>query len=470
MSPEPHAGPRRFVFITPVWGDAYTDRFVKLSLPSQLSGGNLGAVPSDAAAYLIYTRRKHARAIARSAAYRRLKDLVPTSIRLLDDLPEPGVGGDHHALMTAAYTRGIASAGGDDACVFLTPDLLASDGSFHNLVRLARAGKRVVLVLGIRMTAVGATTCVARHAVGGSAVAAIPPRALVRACLDNLHPISTGHVVARGRVLAPQHFYWRVGDHGLLARGFHIHPLMVWPRNPTAAIRNTLDDEYIADACPDRSEWHTVTDSDEICVTEFSEARHKLDMLAAQPFSDEKVLRFMANDTTPSHRLHVLKRICFHTGGLDAPAWDETAARSDRLVDGYIAAFQEAFPDGPEVTPDGVVAIRNRLAAVLGRQKTDGGGESVPLRRLLLLGCAAPFWVVYRLVHHKLYRYLDRLNSEAIELRNLIMETREWLDTARRDLDLLRAEVAALPGKPVEPPAMPRRRSKQKDADVRRPR
>src|SRR5205814_806955 len=122
--------------------------------------------------------------------------------------------------------------------------------------------------------------------------APIPPRALVRSCMDSPHPITSGHIVTRDKVLAAQHFYWRVGDHGLLVRGFHIHPILVWPREADAAIRNTLDDEYVSRACPNRMDWHTVTDSDEMCVIEFSDRNHKLGMLKPQAMTDREIVKF----------------------------------------------------------------------------------------------------------------------------------------------------------------------------------
>src|SRR5262249_43727109 len=166
---------------------------------------------------------EHIADIRRTPAFRRLRDIVPVSLLSLDDLPDPELDGNPHPLQTAAYTRGIGYADrGNTAFVFLTPDILLGDGSIENMVRLADAGRRVVLVAGVRMSTDGAVACIARHRQGSQPEVALPPRGLVQACLEYLHPISTGHVVTPAGVRGSQHLYWRVGDHGLLVRGFHL--------------------------------------------------------------------------------------------------------------------------------------------------------------------------------------------------------------------------------------------------------
>lgn len=393
-------GPDQYLFITPVWGEAYVERFVKVCLPSQLSAGNLGAIPSEKGRFLIYTLREHARTITRSPAFRLLKSMMPVAVKSLDDLPDPRLSKNPHELQTAAYMRGIrAGEGKETAFVFLTPDILVGDGTYRNMMRLAEDGKRIHLVAGIRMLTEGAVSCVAQHWREGRPDVAIPSRDLVRACLDNLHPISVAHIVNDGKVLAPQHLYWRVADHGLLARGFHLHPLFVWPRSSDAVIRNTLDDEYVSRACPDRSDWHTVTDSDEICVIEFSDRQHKSGMIAAEPLTDRTWENFLRHGTTEDHRNHVLHRIMFHAQNVAIDEWGPAAAASDELVGRYLDLFVHGVPvlceatTMPLVVPASVPETRRRM-------------------RRLLRFLALPYRVANRVINFKLYRYVDRLNEQ----------------------------------------------------------
>jgi hypothetical protein len=385
-------GPDQYLFITPVWGEAYVERFVKLCLPAQLSAGNLGSVPKDRGLFLIYTRGEFARTITRSPAYRKLKSMMPTAVKSLDDLPDPRFNKNPHELQTAAYLRGLrAGAGKETAFVFLTPDILVGDGTYRNMVRLAEAGQRVHLLAGIRMLSEGAVACVTQHRGTGPADVAIPCRSLVRFCLDNPHPLARGHMVNDGKVLAAEHLYWKVGDHGLLARGFHLHPLLVWPRDPNAVIRNTLDDEYVSRACPDRADWHAVVDSDEMCVVEFSDRGHKTNMLAPEPMSDRALAKFLHDHTSPDHREHVLNRLFFHTQGVVPQDWTAAEAESDAMVDRCLKLFDtniDEVPDAAPVAPP-PPSWKKRTA------------------RLLSL----PWRAAYRLLNRRLYNYADRLNA-----------------------------------------------------------
>jgi hypothetical protein len=409
--------PEQYVFITPVWGEKYVERYVKVSLRTQLSEGNLGGVPPGKGLYLIYTFRENVRAIVRSAAYRQLKSMMPVSIRSLDDLPR--FGEDYpHDLQTAAYIRGIkAAAGREAAFIFLTPDILLGDGAVRTLIRRTESGSRVVLAAGVRMTSEGAIECVSAHRTPGRADAPVPPRALVRGLLDNLHPISRGHLVEpNGTVHIAQHLYWSVGDHGLLARGFHIHPLLVWPRNPDAGIYKSLDEEYVERACPDPADWHTVTDSDELCILEFSERRHKLEMLAGPPIqSEEKIIAFMEGSTNATHRRHVLHHLRFHTRGTDSAEWADLGEQSDRLVN----RFLKLFAAGPS----------------LARVEVVDSVPAPPAPSPWKLVVRALVRRLYFLLNYPLYQYVGRLNAEIVHLRKVGDQNAKQLDNVSRILN-----------------------------------
>jgi hypothetical protein len=84
--------------------------------------------------------------------------------------------------------------------------------------------------------------------------------------LAHLHPISSSHCWDSDFFNThPSHLYWKIEDDGLLARCFHLHPILVRPADDVN-FRKTIDDDYIVQACPDPEMIHIVTDSDEICA------------------------------------------------------------------------------------------------------------------------------------------------------------------------------------------------------------
>jgi hypothetical protein len=211
---------------------------------------------------------------------------------------------------------------------------------------------------------------------------------------------------------------------------------MVWPRNPQAGIRNTLDDEYISRACPDRSEWHTVTDSDELCVIEFSERTHKPGMVAERPLSDRDMVQFIHRDTNADHRALVRETIRLHARPIDPVEWEPVVQQADGYVQKYLdlsAAQGPSLDDGPDSSGSSRQGPRRGFDRLLGG--TSLNELSIPA--LLLLGLTAPFWILYRLLHHKLYRYLDRLNAEVIETRKQLAVTQQRFEVVLTQLDYL---------------------------------
>ncbi len=455
-NPTPHAGPEQYVFITPVWGDLYVERFVKISLPAQLSAGNLGAMPADRSLYLIYTLREHVKAIRQSAAYKRLKTMVPVSIRSLDDLPSPMLHENPHELQTAAYMRGIAAGEGkQSAFVFMTPDILMGDGSFASMVKLTDQGKRVILVAGVRMTAEGAVACIARQDSSTRGVVTISPRTLVRGMLDSPHALTVGHTLTDDKLFACQHVYWKVADHGLLVRGFHIHPILVWPREEDAAIRNTLDDEYISRACPDRNDWYTVTDSDEMCVIEFSDRNHKLGGLTAKPMTDHEIVKFIHEGTTEHHRLHVLDRIRFHAKDMVAAEWEKIEETSDAYVEKYLRLYQMSAHERssssltqPTASPNNNPDSRaDSSQHSLEQREASSTRPSLQRRARTLLRrvihkMTAPLRMVNRMVNARLFHHLDQLTHEMTDLRYLLHHTREVVQIQSEKLEAFIQQTA----------------------------
>lgn len=449
--PPPAARPDEYLFVTPVWGEVYVERYVKVCLPAQLSAGNLGAMPADRTRYVIYTLREHADTIRRSPAYRRLKKLVPTSLLSLDDLPHPSSNPNPHELQTAAYSRGIrAGHRRDTAYIFLTPDLLLSDGSCRNLVRMCEEdGRRVAMVASIRMCVDGAIACVDRHRTGTPGEVCIPPRELVRDCLHDIHPISAAHVMCEHGVKAAQHIYWQVGDAGMLVHGFHLFPLLVWPSVPNVHVKNTLDDDYVARACPDRADWHTVTDTDEVCVVEFSERHHKPGMVAPHYFTEVDLTRFVVTGTLPEHREMFTAPIHFHSAPLDPAEWEPVKAEAAKFVAYMLRLHADATAPKkltpvaeahaptpahvaalPPVPVTNVTPVSQPLAVAdkpfMGRFQDvlADAIRRVPFLRSVLF----PVRLLYRVVALPLYLFLDRQNAELIDLRNHVRQLRQERD------------------------------------------
>ena len=124
--------------------------------------------------------------------------------------------------------------------------------------------------------------------------------------------------------------YWRIGSQGLLARCFHLHPLMVDPMRDITLV-GTNDGHYLAGACPDFSRVHVVTDSDELQMFEMTTVRReflKLGSPGASPWQ-AAMLAAKCDDLQLRHwQQHAIR---IHADDFDEQ-WTTAARSAERFV------------------------------------------------------------------------------------------------------------------------------------------
>ena len=258
-------GSRAFHVVTVVWGAEFRRLFLDVCVPNQLTPGNLGALPPGSR-YRIFTSADDVDALTTSAALHQAGEILPVDIVVE---PESATQApDRFRRMTASHAQALADAARDAAAlVFLSPDLVMSEGTLAAVVRRHRAGSRAVVCAGLR---VDRDTFV-RAADGRGGVRGIPSRELVSLALSHLHPSTRAHMIdSQPSARRPIGVYWNVPGDGILARCLYMHPLMVDPVRREAVPGGTIDQHYLVHACPARESVHAVTDSDELAIFELS--------------------------------------------------------------------------------------------------------------------------------------------------------------------------------------------------------
>ncbi len=319
-----------FHFITVVWGDAYTDLFLDVVMPTQLSPGNLGAFADKSAIYKIYTTSKDAAKICASDIFHQLKERISVEV-ITDDEADLSKG---FQVMIDFHNRAIQEA---DRCsatlIFLTPDSIWSDGTFLRLWELATAGKRVVLSTGTRLTKeTFVPDFLQQFRPHQEYSVTLPPRVLVNAALPHLHP-TTKSLFLNDRCSNswPSLLYWHAPDGGILARCFHLHPIMINPLVKGVIPKSSVDDDYIAAVCPNADDFYVIEDSDEIIGFEISSQHHLVgEMVPSEPTALQIAVwaYYFANDR---HQEFVNHRILIHDGNL-SPQWQKTIHQSDEFL------------------------------------------------------------------------------------------------------------------------------------------
>ena len=260
--------PRAQVFhvVTVVWGLPYVELFLDVTVPNQLTPGNLGALPAGSR-YRVFTSPEDADRLAASPMLARVSEMMPVDLVVMPELSDAAI--DALIRTTTGHCRALSDAREAQAgLLFLNADFFLSEGALAAVLRRHAAGARAVVSVGVRLEK---DTFVESLAVRG--VHGLASRDLVALALDHLHPFTVAHMIDSTRTARnPIWVCWRVPGEGLLARSFFLQPLMVDPvlRHVLPREGFTIDAKYVIGACPQLEAIHVVSDSDELCFFELS--------------------------------------------------------------------------------------------------------------------------------------------------------------------------------------------------------
>jgi hypothetical protein len=387
-------GLRPFYFAAIFWGQVYREYFTDLLLASLLSPNNIPALNRRRGnKFLIAAPRTDWDAIQGHPMVRLLRTYVEPEWLNLEVSPDDHRMDRKMRAMSRGHRLAASRAFEDRAYgVFVTPDLILSDGSVAAMERLAEAGKKVVLAVAIRYQhePVLAELDRAGYLRHGQPLA-IGSRDLMRAALRYLHSETLRYEYeAPWFAASPVSVYWRVPrGAGMIIYSFSWAPLVVdygaLAYHDTKTFDQwTLDGDYIYRNFPAPSDVHVITDSDEIALVSFtkeSDLHFELrPYLAGRPrwIADWYKVRLI-RALKDSSVIDPLKRHIFptpvylHSGDL-SPAW----ARKRRQTARVIARVCE--PDAPARRRERMISIGACVCApdlwlALGLNATGEGGR-----------------------------------------------------------------------------------------------
>lgn len=346
LSPDPVPG---FVHVMAVWGQAFTDFFLRYSLPSQLSPGNIPALRTNGdSVYVIYTRERDAERLDREPLIIRLREhidvrflVVPSSYEAILET------GNVHEVLTVFHRHALRLAvDRGNGAVFLAPDAIFSDGTLRLMERHALDGHDAVLTTGIRTVQEDILPWLAERA-DGSGPATFLPRDMVACALRNLHPTAAATVWGNERFNSawPSQMFWTDGDDLLLAHCWHLHPLMVRPRPHMEKFDLTIDGDFLEFAMTG-SRTAIITDSDEICLIEASRRSYGATaMTELGPFDREQFRHWVARGVQPIHARFVRIPIVFHSGEVDPARIDRLRRQADEVVAHLVHEAGSVLPE-----------------------------------------------------------------------------------------------------------------------------
>jgi hypothetical protein len=315
--------------MTHVWGHEYLDLFLNVCIPNQLAPGNVPALPPGSR-YRILTRSVHLDELAAHPMVHALREQIPVDIVVVEALDRDfETARAPYELMNACHKRAIDDIlDRDAAIIMLSADIILSNNALAAVVQRHREGYRAVVNTGLRLSKEPFLQGLQES---GTPLAALSSRDLVRLAMPYLSQYTESmFAAARPFCRKPVAVYWRVANEGLLARCLCLHPLMVDPVRPVSLTEGTNDGIYVAQACPDVSLVHVVTDSDELQMFELSPARNRPMRGSGGP-----VWRVAAMAAKCDHlQLSYWEQrdICLHTGEPDEK-WAAAASLAQGFAD-----------------------------------------------------------------------------------------------------------------------------------------
>jgi hypothetical protein len=342
----------RYDFIVPLWGMKFVDMFVNYSLPSQLAPGNLPSLPLGRCSYHIYTSPDDAKSIWNSGSVRKLRRLMDVSLvtfRDEDVLRDAGLSDYRYVKnlqkMTWCYQRAMnACRGVDTAFVFVTPDSVWASGAFRYMDQCQRAGVRALMALGLITHRQKLQHELAPFSLSkDGTVIDVAPRQLVSLALDSLHPLAISRVMKNGGTRFLSACYWVKPGRGLVARCFYLHPIMVRPRVHFSRIPTTVDYRYVAQAVPNASEVHVVTDSDNLFYVDMADLHHVAACLSLENYTRTEILDWMCDWADVCHREYFGHSIILHENDVNDEFEDELA-EAEGFADSLLADFRDYQP------------------------------------------------------------------------------------------------------------------------------
>ena len=316
-----------FHVVTAVWGDEFLQLFLTVNVPNQSTRGNLEALPAGSR-YRIFTRPQDVPVLDGSEAVAELRRSIAVDIVSMDGVDFQT--SNRYSLMTSCHQRAVAEAAASEAAlIFLSGDTFMATHTLARLTEWHARGRRAVVCTGVRLAKESFLEALSAREPG------IDGRDLVRLAMRHLHPFTLDHLADGPRFAKfPTAVYWRAGSTGLIARNFHLHPLLVDPLRRDVLPKGTIDGRYLARACGDAAAVHVVTDSDDLVVFELSPAARSI---APTVSGGSRLWRTAAvASTCDARQLEFWKLpVRLHADDLDA-TWRDAEAQSAAFADSVV--------------------------------------------------------------------------------------------------------------------------------------
>ncbi len=324
--------------INVVWGEEYLKTFIDLSIPSQLSKGNIPDIPKDVQAiYRIYIDRTAKDKFLQSHAFQSLKSHI--EVELCDIQTLAYITG--YKILAACHSDSIKKAVQESAIlIFLAPDCIYSQGVFASYYKYLKMGKKLIATPCIRLSKEKIIESLTQSSFLPSPILSFSSQELTKIALKNLHPMTLSHFRTNKKIHTHcSHIYWWLDKETILIRPFHIHPFVIDLQNKIFP-KDSIDGDFICRAVPDKSLWKLILNSEESIVFELSND-NKFSPFNLMTPSKSNIYLWTRKYARPAHHYFISHKFYLGTGKRK-PEWRDIEQKSDQLIK-WISSSKQIF-------------------------------------------------------------------------------------------------------------------------------
>ncbi len=275
---------RPFYFIVVFWGEIFRNYLCDYCLPSLLSHNNIPLLEGiEGNKFLFCTTPNDWEALRQVQIFKSLQHCIEPHFVEIPDPPQDKSGCEH---MGIGHKLAAQMAYRDKAYgVFLTPDLMVSDGTVQVLIKSAQAGFKVVLTAALRfgeeplfanLRSLGFLKAEEAHSKTGLPLS-LSGRQLVKAGLRSFHSQTQRYEWDAPYFSSfPCACWWNVqGEEGIILHSLSWAPLLcdysaIESHDTSTFDTWTLDGDYVFQNFKDPQDMYIVRDSDEVMLVSWA--------------------------------------------------------------------------------------------------------------------------------------------------------------------------------------------------------
>jgi hypothetical protein len=334
----------RYKILCAVWGQAYIDRFARLSLASLLATGNLAALGGPQAVEIVFlTSKKDIKWFEDLELMQTVAKHASVRFESIDDLI---VTGQYSVTLTLAFFRGVKLFGEEATSlhfIFWNADFILAQRSFEHLHALTTAGRRLVMTGTVRALSPFAERSLLDMSRDADGALSVGARELVRLALDYPQQHHAAKVINQNVAWSDvaSQMFWRDGADLLVGRFYQAFMLCIAPTRVPGGINGPCDYSFMPEFCPDEP-VHMIADSDCFFALEVGDEDQERQHIFLGPRTgDSERQANMREWLTREHQQTADTDVVFRAGEVDAARVEDARA----ALSSYHAAFMAEMPE-----------------------------------------------------------------------------------------------------------------------------